>query len=119
MKHFLFLSFLIFTGLSNAQYTHDDTLRGSITPEREWWNLLHYELKVKVIPAEKEIIGSNTIRFQALSAGRVVQIDLQPPLQIDSVVSDGQQLQYNVAGTNAHFIHFPSPVPAAFDSHCH
>ena len=110
MKQFLFLSFLIFTGLSNAQYTHDDTLRGSITPEREWWNLLHYELKVKVIPAEKEIIGSNTIRFQALSAGRVVQIDLQPPLQIDSVVSDGQRLQYNAAGTNAHFIHFPSPV---------
>jgi len=26
-------------------FSHADTLRGSITPERAWWNLLHYDLQ--------------------------------------------------------------------------
>ena len=28
-----------------ATYTRADSLRGSITPERAWWNLLKYDLQ--------------------------------------------------------------------------
>ena len=28
--------------------TRQDTLRGSITPEREWWDLTYYHLDIKV-----------------------------------------------------------------------
>ena len=30
--------------------TRQDSLRGSITPEREWWDLTYYHLDIKVNP---------------------------------------------------------------------
>ncbi|HKB45279.1 MAG TPA: hypothetical protein VKC90_12850, partial [Chitinophagaceae bacterium] len=27
-------------------FTHQDTLRGSITPERAWWDVLRYDLSI-------------------------------------------------------------------------
>ena len=30
--------------------TRQETLRGSITPEREWWDVLHYHLQVEFLP---------------------------------------------------------------------
>lgn len=29
--------------------TRQETLRGSITPEREWWDVLHYHLQVEFL----------------------------------------------------------------------
>ena len=40
-------------------FTKQDTLRGSITPERSWWDLNFYNLSVEVKPDEKFISGSN------------------------------------------------------------
>jgi hypothetical protein len=34
-------------------------LRGSVTPEREWWDVLHYHLKVEFLPETKRLKGSN------------------------------------------------------------
>lgn len=42
---------------SETVFTHQDTLRGSITMERAWWNLKYYHLNVKVNPSEKSISG--------------------------------------------------------------
>jgi len=36
-------------------FTRQDTLRGSITPERAWWNLTFYDLTVEINPSEKFI----------------------------------------------------------------
>jgi hypothetical protein len=44
--------------------TRQETLRGSVTPEREWWDLLHYHLKVEFLPETKRLQGSNTITFK-------------------------------------------------------
>src|SRR5215212_7297915 len=66
--------------------TRQETLRGSITPEREWWDVLHYHLKVEFLPANKRLRGSNTIVFKAVKPGNRMQIDLQPPLAITKVV---------------------------------
>ncbi len=71
--------------LTNKVYTHADTLRGSITPERAWWNLLHYSIAVTPNIEAKTIEGAVTMQFKALKAGKIMQIDLQQPLIIDSI----------------------------------
>ena len=86
-----------------ASYTLQDTLRGSVTPERAWWDLLFYKLDVRVDPDRKYIEGSNLIRYKVLEGKQVMQVDLQPPLEIGEVRQDGEVLDVYSMG-NAHFI---------------
>ena len=65
--------------------TRQETLRGSITPEREWWDVLHYHLQVEFLPETRRLKGSNTITFKTLKPGNKMQIDLQPPLAITKI----------------------------------
>lgn len=88
----------------HAQFTADDTLRGSITRERAWWDLQFYHLRVKVDPENKTISGSNEIRYKVLTANNIMQIDLQPPLMLEKVEQDGVQLEVRKAGANAYMI---------------
>ena len=105
MKKLLFVFILTTIGTIRAQqFTQQDTLRGSITPERAWWNLNYYHLDIEVKPNEKYISGSNTIRYEVLNKKNVLQIDLQPPLKIEKVTQDGKKLKV-VSNGNAHFVH--------------
>src|SRR6185436_17798844 len=88
---------------SKRTYTRQDTLRGAITKERSWWDLLNYELSVSVNPTELSIKGSNVVRYKVLEENSVLQIDLQAPMNIDKVMQDGQALEVKHEG-NAHFI---------------
>ncbi|HYG20935.1 MAG TPA: M1 family metallopeptidase [Ohtaekwangia sp.] len=85
-------------------FTREDTLRGSITPERAWWDLLYYHLKVHVRPDAKYIQGSVAVRYKVLKPYQQMQLDLQPPLAIDSVTQDGIRLSFTKDGANAHMI---------------
>ena len=102
---FITLACMCSTALLQAQeFTHQDTLRGSITPERAWWDLNFYHLDIEVIPDEKFISGTNTIRYKVLKKNqKVMQIDLQSPLIIDQVTQNGKILKVQSDG-NAHFI---------------
>lgn len=84
-------------------FTHQDTLRGSITPERAWWDVTYYHLDVKIAPETKSISGKNTIQYTVLEPYKVMQIDLQAPLKITKVVQNGKELDVKHNG-NAHFI---------------
>lgn len=85
---FLYILFILFPFFISAQFTHDDTLKGSITKERAWWDVLHYNLSVEVIPQSKSLIGCNEIDYIVVKENQgVMQIDLQSPLHIDSVYS--------------------------------
>lgn len=79
-------------------FTHQDTLRGSITKERAWWDLKYYHLDIKVNPAEKTINGTNTVRYTVLSAYNKMQIDLQEPMQINKVTQEGKELKFKRDG---------------------
>ncbi len=79
----LFLIFF-FSHIAQAQFTHADTLRGSITSERAWWDVIHYAIAVTPNYDQKSIKGKNEIRFKVLKRGTRMQIDLQQPLIIDS-----------------------------------
>ena len=84
-------------------FTRQDTLRGTITKERIWWDLNYYHLDIRVDPDKKYIEGRNTIFYTVLSENRIMQIDLQEPLIITSVTEDGNSLNFIREG-NAFFI---------------
>ena len=87
-----------------------DQLRGEVTPERAWWDLLHYDLAVEVFPETKTIEGSIQIKFRVLTEASRMQIDLQPPLTIESVTHNQQPLKFTREG-NVYWIDFPQPLP--------
>ena len=84
-------------------YTHADTLRGSNGPARAWWDAQFYDLHVRVNPADSSITGWNGITYRVLKPGREMQIDLQEPLVIDSIVQGRRKLSYRRDG-NAFFV---------------
>ena len=96
---FLFIGLISFA----QEFTRQDTLRGSITPERAWWDLQHYDLDVEVIPSEKTIKGTNTVTYTVLKKNDVMQIDLQPPMKLEKAIQDNKELSIKNDG-NAHFI---------------
>jgi aminopeptidase N len=88
---------------SDLQFTRQDTLRGSITKERSWWDVKYYHLDIKVNPKDSTITGTNTIKYTVLESHNRMQIDLQQPMAISKVVQDGISLKFNRDG-NAYFI---------------
>ena len=110
MNYKLKLSLLLFFSIISINsysqqynFTKQDTLRGSITPERAWWDLVYYHLDISVKPDEKFIKGSNTITYNVLNSSNRLQVDLQSPLKITKVEQNGNLLDFESQG-NAHFI---------------
>jgi aminopeptidase N len=73
-------------------FSRADTLRGTIGPERAWWDVVYYDLVVRVDPADSSLVGSNTIHYRVTGPARELQVDLMAPLQVDSVTQDGARL---------------------------
>jgi len=96
--------------VSAPVFTHGDTLRGSNTPERAWWDAAFYDLHVRVNPADSSIAGYNAITYRVIKPAREMQIDLQVPLVIDSVVQDGTELSARRDG-NAFFVRLIARQP--------
>ena len=86
-----------------TEFSRQDTLRGSITKERSWWDLNRYHLDISVKPEEKFISGSNKISYTVLKSHDLMQIDLQTPLRLTKATQDNSELEIIHDG-NAHFI---------------
>ena len=89
--------------ISAQEFTRLDSIKGSITPQREWWDLNHYDLNVTVDPAQKFISGTNTVTYTVLKPYQTIQIDLQQPMQLLSATQNGEELTYTKEGS-AYFI---------------
>jgi aminopeptidase N len=103
-----------FMGVARAQepakqFTHADTVRGSVTPERAWWDALRYDIRVRPDYDKKFIRGGNAIRFRVLETGQTMQIDLQEPMQLLSATWHKIALKFKKEG-NAFYIRFPKPL---------
>ncbi len=94
--------------VSGQEFSRQDTLRGSITGERAWWDLNYYHLDIEVNPDEKFITGSNTIRYKVLNEEQIMQVDLQPPLKIEKITQEGKELDFE-SKVNAHFVKLEKP----------
>lgn len=82
-------------------FTRADTLRGSVGPARAWWDVTYYDLEVRIDPEARAIAGSNAITYRVVAeppASRELQIDLQPPLTLDSVTWRGARLALRSEG---------------------
>jgi len=112
-KPILFICAIALFNLATAQTepTRSQKLRGSITPERKWWDLVHYDLAMQIFPEEKSIKGTNTISFRSLSPGQRMQIDLQEPLKITWVKMEEQELRFTREG-NVYYISLPKQIQA-------
>jgi aminopeptidase N len=80
------------------KFTRQDSLRGSITPERVWWDLKYYHLDITVNPSDSTIYGNNTVTYRVIKSADVMQIDLQPPLNLLKVEQNGKQLSFKREG---------------------
>ncbi|MBA0883828.1 M1 family metallopeptidase [Flavobacterium undicola] len=90
-------------GKKEILFNRQDSLRGSITKARSWWDLKQYRLDIKVNPLDSTITGSNVIRYKVVQEYNVMQIDLQNPLEISKIVQDGLELKYRREG-NVYFV---------------
>ncbi len=71
----------------NKTFTKQDTLKGSNTEFRNFWDVRKYELSVEPDFAQKSIKGNNTISFEIIRdvTNPVFQIDLQRPMKADKI----------------------------------
>jgi aminopeptidase N len=104
----LFLALGLSKGLFSQThtYTHADSIRGSITKERAWWNVLHYDLHVSFNYRDSSIRGFNKISYQVLELNSVLQVDLMEPMIMDSIVYEFQKCTWRKDG-NAYFVNIP------------
>jgi len=96
LKRYIFTIIILASFTVTAQkekYTLQDTLRGTVTEQRAWWDLTYYHLSVKVNIDQQTISGSNLIQYQVLKGRQVLQIELQSPLKITEVIQNNIKLK--------------------------
>ncbi|QRA41527.1 M1 family metallopeptidase [Chryseobacterium cucumeris] len=85
----LFASGLVFGQFfeKDKTFTKQDTLKGSNTEFRNFWDVKKYDLSVEPDFEQKSIKGNNKISFEIIKdiANPVFQIDLQKPMKADKV----------------------------------
>jgi aminopeptidase N len=94
------LCFVLFTKFSIAQlstnkvlFTHADTLRGSNGIYRQQWDVLHYDITVQPDYTAKTIAGKCSMQFFD-QGSKLMQIDLQQPMILDSVKDDNTNFTF-------------------------
>ncbi len=87
--------------------TRKDSLQGGLRPERTCFDVLRYDLNIKINPDDKSIVGYNNIMFKVVENTQKIQLDLFDNMQIDSIVFNARKLNYK-REFNAVFIDFPS-----------
>jgi Peptidase family M1 domain len=116
----LFIFFFLLLSTVGAQlpvngkptFTRADSLRGSLNEERVY-NVLKYDIVIEPDYETQSIRGQNTITYIDSGSSRqfpnynlnnqgVIQIDLQEPLEIDSIIKDAQKLEYTREGNAFH-----------------
>jgi aminopeptidase N len=88
--------------------TRQDTLRGSIGPGRDWWDVMVYKIDVQPDYKSKTIKGRNQISFDVTKEGtdKIMQVDLQVPMNIDSILLDNKKITAYKRDGNVYFIDF-------------
>ncbi|HJP60317.1 MAG TPA: hypothetical protein VJ865_09970, partial [Gemmatimonadaceae bacterium] len=51
-------------------FTHADSIRGSNTLQRSWWDVAFYDLHVRANPSDSSITGYNAITYRVIQPAR-------------------------------------------------
>ncbi|BEV03360.1 M1 family metallopeptidase [Chryseobacterium gambrini] len=81
-------------------FTKQDTLKGSNTQFRNFWDVKKYDLSVEPDYAQKSIKGNNKISFEIIKdvTNPTFQIDLQQPMKADKVEASFPVAEYKQDG---------------------
>ena len=111
------LLLILIPQLSSAQkFSRSDSLMGSNTPGRSWWDVQRYDVEVTPDYATKTIKGRTTITYKIIASQHwdYVQIDLQKPMQIDSIFYNGKMyIDYPARPIKNEGNHWFIPLPKA------
>ncbi len=119
-KIYLFL-FLFSLGLSQEvirshleyfkdfKFTRADSLRGTLSPLRNCYDVTYYDLFIRFDFENKKIYGSNTIKFLLKNPAKKIQIDLFKNMKIKGISYEGKPLKYT-REFNAVFLEFPEEL---------
>ncbi|MCC5919044.1 MAG: M1 family metallopeptidase [Cyclobacteriaceae bacterium] len=96
---FCFLMFSFFLAWNEAagqsrSFDRPDSLRGYLSAERSFYDVGHYDLTVRFEPESKSITGHNRMTFRVLDQQQRQQIDLFPNMSLDSVLYNGEHMQF-------------------------
>ena len=97
MKKILILSLITLsfqTLTAQETFTRKDSLQGGLRPERTCFNVLRYDLNIKINPEDKSIVGYNNITFGIVEKTSKIQLDLFSNMQVDSILMNNQKLKY-------------------------
>ena len=110
MKEKLLL-FVLLAGLqaSAQNYTRRDSLQGGLRIERTCYDVLRYDLDIKIDPKQRSIVGFNEITFKVADHTSRIQVDLFANMTIDSIICNGKRLKATRA-FDAVFIDFPESL---------
>ena len=92
------------------EFNRQDSLRGSITPERAWWDVVCYTVAINTDYLEKSIEGKCIIDFRVVSPGKRMQIDLQQPMEIRRAYIGEEKFEFTREG-NVYYINFSKELP--------
>jgi aminopeptidase N len=109
---FIFIMVVITQGVyaqplsQKGAFTRQDSLRGSIGPGRDWWDVVFYNIYVAPDYKSRTIKGSNEIGFTVTKPGKgkTMQIDLQQPMTIESITLDEKAITEFIREGNVYWI---------------
>ncbi len=101
------LSLLVFNQIEAQNFSRKDSLQGGLREERTCYDVLRYDLDIRIDPEKKWIFGSNTITFKVDDDTNKIQVDLFENMILDGITLDNIPKIEFTREFNAIFIHFP------------
>ena len=105
-----FSSIILFILILNMQLLHAQAKRkdiGKFVFERTCFDVVHYDIQVKLSPNEKFISGSNRIEFKMLENASKIQLDYTKNMNLDSARFMGKPIVFKRKG-NLLLFDFPA-----------
>jgi aminopeptidase N len=112
MKKTLLLSLFlfVFNQMKAQEFSRKDSLHGGLREERTCYDVLRYDLDIRIDPEKKWLFGSNTITFKVDDDTNKIQVDLFENMIIDGIRLDNIPKIECTREFNAVFIHFPKTL---------
>lgn len=111
MRKIILLSTILFclNQIQAQKFSRKDSIRGGLSEERICYDVLKYNLDIKINPEEKSIDGFNEILLKIDDETNKIQVDLFENMQIESIIWNNKELNYR-REFDAVFIEFPQKL---------
>lgn len=90
-------------------FSHYDSLRGSLSPLRDCFDVTHYALNLEVLPDSQSINGYNAITYTVTRAHNRIQLDLFQNMLLDSIIWKDKRLAFE-RDSHHFFVDFPETL---------